>query len=60
MNPCSVKWCVAMALPEKDVCACHLNNRGLHPQEYKRDNTTPKHFPTTPWDDEKPWYEVYR
>jgi hypothetical protein len=53
-SPCVISWCVA--LTDELFCACHKKDQGLHPQTYKH-HPRPKHYPPTPWDDERPWYE---
>lgn len=57
MIPCSISWCVAMT--DDRFCPPHKHDQGLMPKTYKRDHVK-KHWPPTPWDDEKPWYEDER
>ena len=51
--------CVALCVPGKSRCIVHLYNPDVRLREYKRDHVK-KHWPPTPWDDEKPWYEDNR
>jgi len=58
-GPCAIKWCTCLTLEGKTVCAAHFKDRDLRPLTYKRPPRV-KHWPPTPWDDERPWYEERR
>ncbi len=57
MTPCGISWCVA--LTDKQFCPAHFKDRNLKPKVYKREPIV-KHWPRTPWDDERPWWEDKR